>query len=253
MASKPNLIYEDRDLLIIYKPAGMPSASLKEGEEGTLAAWILARFPEQSGIGPGETEGGLVHRLDNDTSGVVAAARTEKAYAKLREQFQQGMVRKEYLGLVVGHPPARGSIDAPIAHHPRKKKKMVVCESEARAKDWGGRPATTKFSVLQRYTLSQAEGSTPYALVEVSITTGVRHQIRVHLASLGYPIAGDRLYQTPKKRAADILKLERHFLHAHKLTLDHPSTGQPETFSAPLPHDLQKTLDWLEAKAAGSH
>ena len=253
MASEPQLIHKDIDLLVIDKPAGMPAVSLKEGETGTLATWILARFPKQAGIGPGATEAGLVHRLDNDTSGIMVAARNEPAYAKLREQFQQGMVQKEYLALVLGHPPAEGSIDVPIAHHPRKKKKMVACESEARAKAWGGRPATTRFSLRQRYTLSQAKGSALYALLRVTITTGVRHQIRVHLASLGYPIAGDHLYRTSKKRAFDILKPERHFLHAYRLTFSHPSTGRPVTFASPLPDDLQQALDQLQAMPAGGH
>lgn len=253
MALEPQLIHEDQDLLVIDKPAGMPAVSLKEGETGTLAEWILKRLPKQADIGPGRTEAGLVHRLDNDSSGIILAARSEPAYAKLREQFQQGKVQKEYLVLVVGHPPAAGSIDFPIAHHPRKKKKMVVCESKDRAKAWEGRPATTKFSLLHRYTLSQAEGSALYALLGVTITTGVRHQIRVHLASLGYPIAGDRLYQTPKKRAVDILKLDRHFLHAHRLTFSHPLTGKTIAFTSPLPHNLQKALDWLLAHPSGSH
>lgn len=253
MASTPHIIYEDQDLLVIDKPAGMPTISLKEGERGTLAEWLLAQLPAQAGIGPGRTEAGLVHRLDNDSSGIILAAKNEPAYANLREQFRQGKAQKEYLALVVGHPPEAGSIDFPIAHHPRKKKKMVVCESEARAEAWGGRPATTKFSLLHRYTLSQAERSALYALLRVTITTGVRHQIRVHLASLGYPIAGDRLYQSPKKRAADILKLDRHLLHAHRLTFSHPSTGKTTTHTSPLPHNLQKALDWLQAHPSGSH
>jgi len=219
----PTAIFKDEDILVVEKPAGMPSVSLKEDEEETLASWLLKKFPKLSTLPKGKLEAGLVHRLDNDTSGLMVAARTVGAYKNLREQFDEGKVLKEYMALVIGNPPAKGMIEDPIAHHERKKKKMVVSKS--------GRPAETKFKVIKRF-------GKKYALLAVKIRTGVRHQIRTHLASIGFPIAGDTLYQNPKKRGEDTLDLKRHFLHASKLGFTHPKTGMWLEFSSQLPQDL---------------
>jgi len=219
----PTVIFKDEDILVVEKPAGMPSVSLKEDEDGTLASWLLKKFPKLSTLPKGKLETGLVHRLDNDTSGLMVAARTVGAYKNLRKQFDEGKVLKEYMALVIGNPPAKGMIEDPIAHHERKKKKMVVSKS--------GRPAETKFKVIKRF-------GKKYALLAVEIRTGVRHQIRTHLASIGFPIAGDRLYQNPKKRGEDTLPLKRHFLHASKLGFTHPKTGRRLEFSSQLPQDL---------------
>jgi 23S rRNA pseudouridine1911/1915/1917 synthase len=245
MASQPSVLCEDPSLFILEKPAGMPSVSLHAGEEGTLAAWLLKRHPEQAAIGAGPKEAGICHRLDNETSGLVIAARTQEAYEELRRQFSDGSARKEYLALVLGSPPEKGSIECPIAHHPRKRKKMVACESDARAAEWKGRPAHTEFSLLHRYELPpspHAPYSTSYALLSVVISTGVRHQIRCHLAHLGFPIAGDRLYQNAAKRAEDRLPLARHFLHCHRLTIRHPSTREEISFTSPLPEELAAAI-----------
>jgi 23S rRNA pseudouridine1911/1915/1917 synthase len=129
------------------------------------------------------------------------------------------------MALVVGNPPAKGTIEDPVAHHERKKKKMVVSKS--------GRPAETKFKVAKRF-------GKKYALLSVEIRTGVRHQIRVHLASAGFPIAGDKLYQNPKKRAEDTLPLKRHFLHASTLGFKHPKTNKWTEFSSDLPKELKR-------------
>lgn len=199
--------YEDQDVLVIEKPAGIPCLPAKGSSSTTLYDMIIRARPSQKNI----KEAGLVHRLDNDTSGVMLAAKTEKAYEHLREQFDEGKVLKEYVALVVGNPPAKGTIEDPIAHHPRKKKKMIVSKN--------GRPASTKFKVIKRF-------GKKYALLRVEIRTGVRHQIRVHLASMGFPIAGDRLYQNPGKRSEDVLPLKRHFLHASKIGFEHPGTNE---------------------------
>ncbi|MBI4126254.1 MAG: RNA pseudouridine synthase, partial [Deltaproteobacteria bacterium] len=186
---------------------------------------------------------GIAHRLDNDTSGLMVVAKTNDALVLLSQQFrspsplpsrererERGQFAvKEYTALVLGSPPNGGAIDDPIAHHPRKKAKMIV--------DDEGRPAKTDYTVTQRYR--------DYSLLTVTIATGVRHQIRVHLASAGFPLAGDRLYQNPKKRAIDTLPLQRHFLHASRLTITHPVTGKRRTWTSKLPDDLTTILSEL--------
>ena len=246
MPNEPRIIHEDDSLLVVDKPAGAPSASLKSGEEGTVAAWLLKLHPEQGSLPKGELEAGLVNRLDNETSGIIVAARTLDAYEKLRSQFADGSARKEYAALIVGHAPDAWAIDAPIAHHPNKKRKMVACESEERAREWKGRRASTRLKTLERY---EFEGS-EYTLVSIGISTGVRHQIRVHLAHIGHPIAGDGIYRNPKKQAEDPLKLDKHFLHASRLTIAHPTSGKPVTFESPLPEDLQSALNRLTHRSS---
>jgi 23S rRNA pseudouridine1911/1915/1917 synthase len=248
MSIEPRIIHEDEVLIVLEKPGGMPSASLKVGESNTLASWLLERRPDLNELPKGEIEAGLVNRLDNDTSGIVVAAKTVGAYEDLRRQFSEGSTEKEYLALVIGSPPEDGAIDAPIAHHPNKKKRMVACESEGRAQEWKGRPASTRFKVLKRFEHTDDAGnSSEYALLQVSISTGVRHQIRVHLAHTGCPIAGDVLYRNPKKRAADRLGLGRHFLHASKLMIAHPETSERTAFESPLPQELKSALNCLKA------
>jgi 23S rRNA pseudouridine1911/1915/1917 synthase len=156
-------------------------------------------------------------------------------------------VRKWYVALVAGLPPERGTIDAPIAHHPSRKERMVACESEARATEWKGRPAHSSFSVVDRFEF-KGRGRTAratYALLSVMIKTGVRHQIRVHLAHIGHPVAGDRLYRSARLRALDPLPLARHFLHSSKITFRHPETGRAATFESELPDDLREALSRL--------
>ena len=248
MSSEPRIIHEDASLIALDKPGGMPSASLKAGESDTLASWLLEKHPELKGLPKGEIEAGLVNRLDNDTSGIVVAARSTAAYEDLRKQFSEGAVEKEYLALVIGSPPEDGSIDVPIAHHPNKKKRMVACESDERTHEWKGRPASTKFRVMGRVELTDDGGNSfEYALLRVSISTGVRHQIRVHLTHIGHPIVGDGLYRNPKKRASDRLGLRRQFLHASKLVISHPETGERTAFESPLPQELKSALNRLKA------
>lgn len=233
MSLTPAIIYEDQYILVIDKPAGMPSMSLSGSEEKTLASWISKKNPDCAKAGE-SGEVGLVHRLDNDTSGVIVAARINDAYKNLRAQFEDGTVKKEYIVLVIGTPPKEGRIDLPIAHHPRKKKKMMVCVSEAEAKKHKARTAATKFRVIKKYNFEGAR----YSLLSVEIKTGVRHQIRAHLASIGHPIAGDKLYQNSKLKEMDVLNLKRHFLHASEIEFAHPKSGERVKFVSKLPIDL---------------
>lgn len=218
--------YEDDNIMVVEKEAGIPCTSIKKSKRSSLADVLIKIRPTLKATGKCG-EAGLVHRLDNDTSGLVLVAKTNDAYEKLRGQFDEGKVVKEYLALVIGNPPAKGTINTPIAHHPRKKKKMVVNPK--------GRPAETTFKIVKRF-------GKRYTLLNIQIKTGVRHQIRAHLASIGFPIAGDRLYQNPKKRSEDTLPLKRHFLHAIKLGFTHPGTGKRIEISSDLPKDLEEIL-----------
>jgi len=244
MLINPKVVFEDDAILIVEKPAGMPSTSLRKGEEGTLAAWLNAKYPGQSSLSPDGREAGLVNRLDNETSGLIVAARTPDAVSDLKRQFKEESVRKRYLALVIGDPPDRGVIEQPIAHHPSKARKMVACETEARARVLSARPAHTSFEVIERYDMDGAG----YTLISVMIKSGARHQIRVHLASLGFPISGDRIYRNPKKRGQDPLSPDRHMLHSAKLTIAHPVSKELMMFESPLPDDFKKELARLSPK-----
>ena len=233
----PKIIFKDDSIFVIDKPAFMPAVSLNEGEKNTLASWILAKFPDQAKMGL--LDAGLVHRLDNGTSGVIVAARSTDAYKNLRAQFDSNVVQKKYTALIVGDPPAEGVIDTPIAHHPRKKNKMVACNNKKQINEWSARAARTLYRVKERYFfLEGGIKKTRYALLEVAIETGVRHQVRVHLASIGFPVAGDTLYQNPKIRSQDLLKMERYFLHASEISFAHPASHEQIGFSSPMPKNL---------------
>lgn len=236
----PRIIYIGDEIIAIDKPAGMPAVSLGEGEEDTLAAWIIRKFPEQKGLPKGALEAGLIHRLDNDTSGIIIAARNPGAYNNLRAQFDEESVKKEYVALVVGVPPKNGTIEFPIANHPRKKKKMIACRSEKEARELHARNATTSFHLIKAF--RHPKKKTAYSLLSVSIKSGARHQIRVHLAALGFPLAGDALYQNPKIKNLDSLGLSRHFLHASKIEFRHPATNERILFESGLPLELDEIL-----------
>jgi 23S rRNA pseudouridine1911/1915/1917 synthase len=227
------ILYEDDFLIVLNKPAGMATLSAPSGIPSLSEELVLMR-PELSDI----SDNGIAHRLDNDTSGIICVGKSVQSYKNLRTQFSDNKVSKHYRALVLGSTPDFDEIDAPLAHHPRKKTKMVVCESVDRAFELKARKAHTRYEVVQRYAFAEAS----YTLLDVTITTGVRHQIRAHLAWKGFPLAGDRLYQNAKKRAEDMLPLKRHFLHASKLELDHPSTGKRMIFECPLPKDLTAVL-----------
>ena len=219
------VLYEDDDLIAIDKPAGMVVHPAYGHTSGTLVNAVLYRWPELAQVGD-QHRAGIVHRLDKDTSGVIVIARTPQAHRALAAQFEARTTRKRYLALVEGNPAsATGRIEAPIGRNPRQRKQMAVVRK--------GREAITEFNVLEYYA--------DHALLEVFPRTGRTHQIRVHLAFIGHPIVGDTVYGRRKQR----IKLKRHFLHAADLTVRSPSTGEPLTFSAPLPVGLQNILDKL--------
>lgn len=228
-----DVLYEDGHLVAINKPAGMVVHPAAGNEHGTLVNAALHRWPEIRGVGE-EGRSGVVHRLDKDTSGVIVMAKTPNALALLQQQFRKRVIEKEYIALVEGVPSTTtGLIDAPIGRDPKRRKRMSVMH--------GGRKSATRFLVVEEF------GS--HALLRVKPMTGRTHQIRVHLAWLGHPIAADRVYgyRKPTIRLSD-----RIFLHARKLTVESPSTGEPLNFTAPLPEKLQNLLDDLRRKARGA-
>jgi 23S rRNA pseudouridine1911/1915/1917 synthase len=203
------VLYADEAVVAVDKPAGMPAHALEAGETDTVANFLLARYPETGELG-GALEPGLVHRLDNDTSGVLLAARTAAAHAALRRQFAEHRIVKKYIALVRGEVKQAATIDAPIEHVRGSARRMRVAEPGK------GREAVTHYVPLRRV------GS--HTLLELEMRTGVRHQIRVHLAAIGHPVAGDLLYD----EGADA-RIGRHLLHATSVTFVHPVTGEKVT------------------------
>lgn len=215
------ILYEDEALFAVLKPAGMPSHPLKASESGTAVNAVLARFPGQTKMKP-PREAGLVHRLDNETSGVLLFAKTPEALAALRSMSQSGKMRKVYLARVAGNLSGQGEIDSPIGHAPKNAKKMRVAPSPKAAKTAKARPALTRYRRLENDAAS--------SLLEVEIAVGARHQIRIHLAALGHPLIGDTLYGGPKAKRLALHALEIHF--------EHPFSGEKTSIVAPLPKDF---------------
>ncbi|HQJ03843.1 MAG TPA: RluA family pseudouridine synthase [Anaerolineaceae bacterium] len=222
-----DVIFESDDLMIINKPAGMvvhPGAGHKTG---TLVHAALAHAPELEGIG-GELRPGVVHRLDKDTSGLILVAKNDRSHRWLQEQFRLRRVRKVYLALVDGTPPTpTGRIEAPIGRDPAHRRKMAVTTLQK------GREAVTEYQTVETYA--------HHTLIEAHPLTGRTHQIRLHMAFLGCPIVADSLYGRRKPS----LPLERHFLHAARLTILLPGQMEEQTFTAPLPADLEKIIQQL--------
>ena len=217
-----DIVYEDQDLLVVNKQAGLVVHPGAGHSHGTLVNALLAQvpdLPEQDTDRPG-----IVHRLDRDTSGLIAIAKNDQAIEQLQAQFRERRVEKSYLALVEGRlQPNQGIVDAPIGRDPRQRQRMAVVSD--------GRPARTAYQVREHL------GA--YTYLEARPETGRTHQIRVHLAAIGHPIYGDPIYGRHKSSEG------RLFLHAWQLTLDLPGSGERRTFVAPLPNDLQTILDSL--------
>jgi len=228
------VIHEDADLVVIDKPAGVPTHPLEPDETGTIANALVARWPEMAGVGYSPREPGLVHRLDTDTSGLLLCARNEVAFRAMRDALRAGDVRKEYMALVGGDVAESGRVLGAIAPHPKDRRRVEVIPEQRRRRRPEAKVAETRYEVLQRY------GT--FTLLRVRASPALRHQVRVHLASAGHPIAGDALYG-----GAAISGLGRHFLHAETLALMHPRTGKPLRFVSHLPPDLDRALQAMKA------
>jgi 23S rRNA pseudouridine1911/1915/1917 synthase len=224
-----DIVFEDRHLLVINKPAGLTVHPGAGREKGTLVHAVLAHCPDLAGIG-GEQRPGVVHRLDKDTSGLLVVAKTDAALRGLQAQIQTRQARREYLVLVHGRlPKPEGAVDAPIGRDPRRRTRMAVVAS--------GRRAITHYRVAEAF-----EAAT---LLEARLETGRTHQIRVHCAHLGHPVVGDPVYG----RRPNPWGLARQALHAHRLAFAHPATGAPLRFAAPLPADMAGALRVLRRRA----
>lgn len=223
-----DIIFENDDLVLVNKEAGMVVHPGVGHSSGTLIHAVLAHAPDIEGVG-GELRPGLVHRLDKDTSGLIVLAKNERSQRVLQQQFEQRQVEKSYLALLDGHPPTQtGRVEAPIGRDSRNRKKMaVVAEGK-------GREALSEYRVIESFPR--------HTLVEVDLLTGRTHQIRVHMAFLGCPVAGDRVYGRKKPS----LGLQRQFLHALRLGIRLPGERVLRRFEAPLPADLSKVLKSLQ-------
>jgi 23S rRNA pseudouridine1911/1915/1917 synthase len=220
------ILYEDEDVVVVDKPAGMVVHAGAGHARGTLVNALLHRF-EKLSSGSGDLRPGIVHRLDKDTSGVLVVARNDHAHQALGSQFRNRQVEKVYLALVLGHmnTPA-GRVTTPIARDPARRTRMTT-------KLASGRSAVTEYRVLERL------GAFSY--LELRIGTGRTHQIRVHLSSIGHPIVGDRLYGAPAQ-IPGLPVLHRFFLHAHRLRFRSPSTGNVIVIESALPPELLNFL-----------
>lgn len=233
------VVHDDARLLVVNKPPGLVVHPGAGTASGTLVNALLQHVGDLSGIG-GVLRPGIVHRLDKGTSGLMVVAKDDETHRALVRQFASRKVEKEYLALVLGVPRARkGEIDSPIGRHPVHRKKMAAGAPR-------GRDARTSWE--------REEALDGAALLRVRIHTGRTHQIRVHLASLGHPVAGDATYggtRTPSSRRAEarriLQSLERPALHAARLAFDHPASGERVDLEAPLPQDLTAVLDRLRA------
>lgn len=228
------IVYQDRDLVVVDKPAGMVVHPAAGHASGTLVNALLHHVKDLSGVG-GERRPGIVHRLDRGTSGLMVVAKHDAAHDALARQFQNREVEKEYVALVWGVVQAGRRIDAPIGRDPDNRKKMS-------ARSRRSREAVTR--------IVRAEHLNPaVTLARIAIQTGRTHQIRVHLSAIGHPIVGDALYGGLHRRVPGdiraVMRLQRPFLHAARLAFKHPSDGRRMEFASELPQDLQDVLDAL--------
>jgi 23S rRNA pseudouridine1911/1915/1917 synthase len=222
------IIYEDNDIIVVNKPKGMVVHPANGNPDGTLVNAIMAICKDSlSGIG-GEIRPGIVHRLDKDTSGLLIVAKNDKAHINMSEQIKNREVKKTYIALVRGLiPENEATINMPIGRSTKDRKKMAVTKN--------GKEAITHFKVLERYTTNKGS----YTLLEIKIDTGRTHQIRVHMAEIGYPVIGDTVYSNGKNE----FNVTGQCLHAKKLEFKHPITGKMMQLEAPLPEYFQNILN----------
>ena len=238
------LVYEDADLLVVDKPAGLVVHPGAGQPAGTMIHGLLARYPELAAVGEPDRPG-IVHRIDKDTSGLLLVARSAAAYDALVAMLAAHDVDRRYRALVWGRIEApTGEIDAPIGRSQRDRTRMAVTMR--------GREAITRYEVLRRFDVPA-----PVTEIACTLATGRTHQIRVHMASIGHAVVGDDRYGGWRQWPAHLsrqstLVLHRHWLHAEHLGLDHPVTGEPLAFDSPLPAELRSVLDELVAQSVPS-
>ena len=219
-----DILYQDADVAVVFKPSGMVVHPAAGNERGTLVNALLKHLDNLSGIG-GEIRPGIVHRIDKDTSGLLLVAKNDRAHVSLSDQIRAHSVHRAYQAIVIGNlRDDEGFVDAPIGRHPTDRKRMAVVP--------GGREARTNWRVLERL-----RGAT---LIEARLTTGRTHQIRVHMASIGHPVLGDPVYG-PKKSPYPVAGGQ--LLHAFQIGFVHPVTGEEMRFTAP---PEPRFLEWLE-------
>ena len=225
-----DILYEDDQVIVINKPAGMVVHPSVGHKSGTLVHAVLGHCTDLQSFG-GEIRPGVVHRLDRDTSGVILMAKNEKAHLFLQRQFKSRDLDKRYLALVDGKPPTpNGRIEAPIGRDPVRRQQMAILSEDK------GRNSITEYFTRESFQ--------NHTLIEACLLTGRTHQIRVHMAFLKCPIVGDVLYGHRKQS----IPMDRHFLHAWKITIKLPNHSEPSTFEAPLPPDLTEILETLRAQ-----
>jgi len=238
-----DILFEDEAIAVVNKPAGMIVHPARGHWDGTLASALAYHFDKLSQTG-GPTRPGIVHRLDRDTSGVIVIAKHDQAHEALADQFKSRTIKKQYIALVTGVPDRDSDIvEYPIGNHPTQREKKAL-----RAGHSSSRDAITFYEVEERFGR--------FALIRAQPKTGRTHQVRLHLAHLGCPVLCDRLYggravltarQIKPDSEDDIVLLERQALHAHRLTLTHPTTHERVDFQAPIPADMTKVLQWLRS------
>ena len=220
-----DIVYEDDDVLVINKPAGLVVHPGSGNWKGTLLNALLHHSPQLAAI----PRAGIVHRLDKDTSGLLVVAKTLRAQTELVRQLQARTVKREYLALVHGAVRSDGEVSARVGRDPRNRTRMAVVPA--------GRSALTRYKVAKRFTHA--------SLLECSLDTGRTHQIRVHMQSLGHPLVGDPVYRGGR-REMEHARLKRQALHAARLEFTHPVSGARRRFAAPLPEDFRALLDSLQ-------
>ena len=217
-----NIIHEDSDMLVINKQAGIPVHPGPGHQDGTVANALIEIYPNVKNVGSVDRPG-IVHRLDMDTSGLMVVAKTQEAHLNIARQFENRTVEKTYLALVTGNLEREEAvIEAAIGRSPGDRQRMSVLEN--------GREAITRYKVIRRYE--------NFDLLEIRLLTGRTHQIRVHMASLGHPVAGDKIY------GREIDHLDRQFLHSAILQFSHPATGKTVQYEASLPGDIAQFLNF---------
>jgi 23S rRNA pseudouridine1911/1915/1917 synthase len=221
-----DIVYEDDEVLVINKPAGLVVHPGSGNWKGTLLNALLHHSPQLAAI----PRAGIVHRLDKDTSGLLVVAKTLRAQTELVRQLQARTVKREYLALVHGAVRAAGEVSAPVGRDPRNRTRMAVVST--------GRAARTRYRVAKRFAYA--------SLLECSLDTGRTHQIRVHMQSLGHPLVGDPVYRGGRRGGTGHARLKRQALHAARLEFSHPASGARRRFEAPLPEDFQALLASLQ-------